>query len=160
MKKTGGYGRWSTAIDELVDYLQKNNITSPVMFGYGLHSNLMFLTDNKVTPIIYDKFYPQPIISAYKELFSNNGQIFYLTLTPEKDELEDFFSHENLSGKDPGLGKKVALMEFSKRFSGDQSKFHRDLFMKFIREFGEKKELEKVFLNRVGHPVYWLYKIY
>lgn len=159
MKKTGGYGRWSTAIYELADYLQENNITTPVMFGYGLHSNLMFLTDNKVTPIIYDKFFPQPIISAYKQLFSDNEQLFYLTLTPDDDELEDFFASENLSGKDPGLGK-VALMKFFKQFSRDQSKFHRDLFMKFIQESGRKKELYKIFMNNAGLPAYWLYKIY
>ncbi len=155
MKKDGGYGHWSTAIYELVDYLQENNITAPVMFGYGLHSNLMFLTGNKVMPVIYDKFFPQPIIPAYKQLFSDNEQIFYLTLTPDEEELEDFFANENMSGKD-----KSTLEKFFKQLSGDQSKFHRDLFMKCIQESGRKKGLEKIFTNNVGLPVYWLYRIY
>lgn len=159
MKKTGGYGRWSTAIYELVSYLQKNNITSPVMFGYGLHSNLMFLTDNKVRPIIYDKFYPQSIIYAYKQLFSNNEQIFYLTFTPGEKESDDFLMSAHWVEKGAGL-EKESFKKFFMNFSGDESIYHRDLFMKFIKEFGKEKELERVFLNRAGYPVYWLYKIY
>lgn len=159
MKRTGGYGRWSTAINELADYLEKNNITAPVMFGYGLHSNLIFLTGKKVDPIIYEKLYPQPIAFAYEQLFSSTEQIFYLTLSPADDELEDFFATEDTPGKARGLGKDTRK-EFYRLFSGDQSKFNRDLFMRFIKEFGRKKELVRVFMNNVGMPVYWLYKIY
>lgn len=159
MKRTGGYGRWSTAIVELTDYLKKNKITSPVMFGYGLHTNLIFLSGNEVVPQIYDKFYPKPIIPEYKRLFSEKKPIFFLTFTPDGNELEDLFANGSRSDKKTGLKKDLFCMLYM-RFMKDENVAYRDLFMKSIQESGKKKELEKVFLNRSGQPVYWLYKIY
>jgi len=155
MKKIGGYGRWSTAIGELADYLQKNNITSPIMFDYDLHSNLLFLSDNRVSPVIYDKFYPEPLIAAYKKLFSANREIFYLSITPEKIEMEEIIASGSWR-----MGDLKRKKEFPRLFLEGPNKYHKDLFMNFIKKSGKKKELKKVFFNNAAHPVYWLYRIY
>ena len=154
MQRTGGFGRWSTAINELVDYLKENNITAPVMFDYDLHSNLIFATDNKVVPIIYDKFYPKSVALAYNELISSNRKIFYLTITPEESEREELLRNESYRVQDKKFSNDYLAM-----FSADKNSYYKDLFMQFAKESGRKVQLEKVFLNRAGVPVYWLYKI-
>lgn len=127
MKKSGGYRRWSTAIYELADYLQKNKISSPITFGWGLRENLIFITHNEITPLVYENFASDlsgSIADAYKQLSLKNKPIFYLTME----------AGENIP--------------------------YRDLFMQLAKEDGKGITLEKVFLNRAGHSVYWLYKIY
>jgi 4-amino-4-deoxy-L-arabinose transferase-like glycosyltransferase len=156
MKRTGGYGRWSTAVSELVEYLQRKNIVSPVMFGYALHANLIFLTDNKIAPEIYDKFHAPLNRSVYAELFSSKSPVFYLTLTPEENKLKAMLNCQPGEVKGPGENLCAQLMDYS----GEEGTDYRDLFLSFVRESGKKKELEKVFLNRAGAPVYWLYRIY
>jgi hypothetical protein len=63
MLKTGGTGRWTTAIYALTDYLRLNNIRHPLFLGYALRENVAFLTDMNIrpeTPVnndVLDKYY-------------------------------------------------------------------------------------------------------
>jgi sulfur carrier protein ThiS len=125
MKKNGGYRRWSTAIYELADYLDRKNI-QPLTFGCGLKENIAFLTNERIVPAIYDelKITREGLIKEYKRLYQKKEPIFYLTKMSEESQL------------------------------------FLNLFMKLAAENGKEKILEKIFFNRAGHPVYWLYKIY
>lgn len=124
MKKSGGYRRWSTASYELADYLDKKNIR-PIMFGMGLRETIIFLTSQRVDPLIlYSKLSPSELTEEYKVLSSKGKPIFYLTMNSE---------------------------EYSP---------HVNLFMNLVQNDGKKIVQEKLFFNRAGDPVYWLYKIY
>jgi len=85
MEKSGGSKRWSTSIYELADYLQKNKITSPIMFGWGLRENLFFLTDGKVMPVIYDENFQGSISEKYDCLLTKEKTYFYLTMNSEEN---------------------------------------------------------------------------
>jgi 4-amino-4-deoxy-L-arabinose transferase-like glycosyltransferase len=155
MQRSGGYGRWSTAIGELADYLKKNNITAPVMFDYDLYANLIFSTDNQVVPRIYDKFYPEPAVLAYNELTLTNREIFYLTITPEESEREHLLTNEFFRAQNG-----IFWRDYLKNLSSNKNKYYKDLFMQYVKKSGRVVYLERVFLNRAGVPVYWLYKIF
>lgn len=88
MKKNGGYRRWSTTVYELADYLQKNNILSPITFGWGLKENIAFITHQEVVPLIYDEAYSDlsgSVVDKYKQLSLENKPIFYLTMGFEEN---------------------------------------------------------------------------
>ncbi len=117
MRENGGYRRWSTAIYELADYLDKNKI-QPVTFGWGLKENLAFLTDQRVVPIQFDEFnFSQAaLIKEYDRLAVKKEPFFYLTMMAEENTsfLELFM---NLAAED---GKNKVLEKIFFNQAGDQ----------------------------------------
>lgn len=125
MRKNGGYGRWSTSIYELSQYMTDKKIYSPVTFGFGLQENIVLLSGYRVIPYRYDEYCPsESVIKGYRNLSFKKEPIFLLIKGSE-----DYI---------PNL----------------------DLFMSLAERDGKSKVLDKIFLNKAGEPVYWLYKIY
>lgn len=92
MKKVGGYGRWSTAIYELADYLDKNNMR-PITFGFGFTESISFITKGKIVPIQYDGLSDEQLTEEYWRLSSADEPFYYLAM-------ESVQSEENLSNLD------------------------------------------------------------
>lgn len=51
LASTGGPGRFSSAIYEFADYLDKNNLHTPAALDWGLEKNTFVLTNGRVQPI-------------------------------------------------------------------------------------------------------------
>lgn len=125
MKKNGGYGRWSTTIYELSQYMNDKKIYSPVTFGFGLQENIVMLSGYRVIPQRFDEYSSsESVIKGYHKLSLTNEPIFLLVKGSE---------------------------EYIPNF---------DLFISLAEGDGKSKALNKIFLNKAGEPVYWLYKIY
>ncbi len=52
MKRTKGLGVWSTAIYDLVDYLQENKISNPICFFQEPAISIKFLSHDKVQYVL------------------------------------------------------------------------------------------------------------
>jgi len=51
LARFGGLGRFSDAIYQLADYLDRNQIAAPAALDWGLEKNLLVLTDGRVQPV-------------------------------------------------------------------------------------------------------------
>jgi hypothetical protein len=129
MNKNGGYYDWSTAIYELKDYLQERKILSPLIIGGGIEENLIFITEEKVMPFAYDPH--DPLAYDFKNLTKN-----YKYLSTRKESIFYLVTNET-----------------------ERSSYLLNSFMKLVQDDGKKCIEEKVFFNRAGDPIYWLYKI-
>jgi 4-amino-4-deoxy-L-arabinose transferase-like glycosyltransferase len=104
MKKNGGYRRWSTAVYELANYLDKKNI-QPVMFGWGMAENIVFLSHERIVPVVYTEanFILERFAKERKSLSLKRKPIFYLTMISEENQLlRDLFmklAEENRENK-------------------------------------------------------------
>lgn len=117
MEKNGGYRRWSTAIYELADYLDKEKI-QPITFGWGLKENIAFITHEEIVPIIFEEFNSDlsgAIIDEYKLLSLKKKPIFYLSMKSEENILyRDLFM--KFATED---GKKLTLVKVFFNHAGD-----------------------------------------
>jgi len=81
MRRTGGNGKWSTAIYELADYLYENDISTPHAIDWGFHDNIAFLTNSKVIPVKLYKRHcwpPEELNMAYKKAYLSKREMSYI----------------------------------------------------------------------------------
>ncbi|HBL15989.1 MAG: hypothetical protein A2X36_15155 [Elusimicrobia bacterium GWA2_69_24] len=52
MRRTGAEGRWSTAVGDLTESLERRGILKPVIFGFALRENLIFLSRHRIQPLL------------------------------------------------------------------------------------------------------------
>jgi len=60
LARTGGPGRFSSAIYEFANYLDQNNLRTPAALDWGLEKNTFVLTDGRVQPIEIFGYSPEP----------------------------------------------------------------------------------------------------
>ncbi len=124
MVRTGGYGRWSVAVEELAGYLAERRIPAPVTFGFALRENVAFLTRRAVVPIVCEAESEQSLAEAYR-LQAAKGPVHLIYAGSEYESRERM--------------KRLIVV---------------------ARRDGRKESVEKVFYNRAGDAVYWLYRLY
>ena len=82
MNETGGVGMFSDAIYDLADYLEDNDITTPLAVDWGFKKNIQLLTQGRVNPIEIFQYSQEPDEEFSREVFKrlrdpNNLYLFH-----------------------------------------------------------------------------------
>jgi len=82
MNETGGVGMFSDAIYDLADYLEDNDITTPLAVDWGFGKNIQFLTKGAVNPVEIFQYSSEPEEEFSREVFKrlsnpNNLYLFH-----------------------------------------------------------------------------------
>ena len=139
MRADGGSGRWSTSIGELTDYLVRKRIERPVMFGIALQEDILFLSGFKINSrVLEDRSGPDADMEISEDALSAKA-------------VDGLYSAAAAAGPGPiyciwagSEGESVSV---------------RDYFFRRAARDGRALIQEKIFVNRAGRPVYWLYRL-
>lgn len=82
MNETGGVGMFSDAIYDLADYLEDNDVTTPLAVDWGFRKNIQFLTKGAVNPVEIFDYSSEPDEEFSREIFKrlsnpNNLYLFH-----------------------------------------------------------------------------------
>jgi hypothetical protein len=82
LQRSGGTGRFSSAIYELAEYLEDNHITSPLAVDWGFKNNIQILTKGAVNPVEIFQYSWNPNKEFSREVSRrlsdpNNPYLFY-----------------------------------------------------------------------------------
>jgi len=147
MKKNGGTGPWSTAIYGLAGYLQENRIKRPICFFQEPATSIEFLSNHNSKKVLLgdtEECFRYFRATQNEQVFADNVEIIkkLIVETHEKYYLnkQDYFYIISMDSIEMELSESEALKIF-------------------IEDYNKQLVLEKIFSNRAGEAVYYLYRI-
>lgn len=110
LEKSGGVGTFSDAIYTLADYLEENNIETPIAVDWGFKFNIQVLTHQRINPIEVFSYAGKNITNEYfvsnlKQCFTNPDNI-YLFHSPQYTKFIRYWAFEELAHE---MNKSIVL---------------------------------------------------